>query len=471
MKDQADVVKEAPKQTGNAGSGSPTVQFRQQVANMPYGQQVEAIQPEVNQMHLQQKPLAEPGASAAATADSDAQIQFTGPPGTVTPETQDRVESQGLEWRTATYKGRVVGHYVVAVEGTPGNSSGGEVPAELAGYSLAAEPQLEAWCLAFESALGQQAFASEGKPASRAMAGKAVEIVDAYVARLRDSAARQDQLEGLFGRILGKDATNFAGAVGLDDATVRAAAGGNLREQMTLSINFLYQFGADWATRKGLELDQFIADAQAIVTSVENPTSQLAESLRRLQMDDNKDTWLFPDDTTIAQQQSESRVRSPNPDTRTDMTAGDLGRAQLSEREIAHMRLQKDNIEAQRLTWTSGKKVWLINEAQGFVQSLRDVSVPLGGGVSGTTGRIMDGAQALGVNDPLGVRAAAIGYLIPIEAHTLWEVVMAAAAYGTQAPASDFSFYMSIQPFNTNGVYSNPEFWKLVATTNHKMNR
>jgi hypothetical protein len=183
----------------------------------------------------------------------------------------------------------------------------------------------------------------------------------------------------------------------------------------------------------------------------------------------NKDKWLFPDDETIEEQQNQSRVLSPEDQNTTDMTAGDLGTAYLSQREIEHMGLQKENLKTQKLTWNEGKKVWLINEATTFIQDLRDASVPMGGGVSGTTGRIMDGATALGVHDPVGVRAAAIGYLIPIQAHTLWEVLQAAAAYGLNTPNSDFSFYLSIEPFSTEGVYQDPDFWKLVATTSHRL--
>ena len=340
----------------------------------------------------------------------------------------------------------------------------------MAGFSLARDPQLEAWCDAFESALGQQAFTSEGKPAAAAMAGKAVELVDAYMLRLREAGAKSDELDGLFGRILGESRPSFAGAVGLDNSTVRAAAGGNLREQMTLSINFLYKFGADWVTRKGQDLDSFVTDAQALVSTAERPTSTLRQALDRLHLPSSDSDWLFPDDATITEQQNASRVRNPQNDSTTGMTAGDLGRAQLSDREIEHMRLKKSDLQSQKLTWGEGRRVWLINEATDFVQDLREASVPLGGGVSGTTGRIMSGASALGVGDTVGVRAAAIGYLIPIRAHTLWEIVQAAAAYGLAAPASDFSFYMSIEPFNTRGVYANPDFWKLVATTHRKMN-
>ena len=81
-----------------------------------------------------------------------------------------------------------------------------------------------------------------------------------------------------------------------------------------------------------------------------------------------------------------------------------------------------------------------------WVQAMRSMSLPLAGGPSGTTNLLMN------VNDVLkGVgaeeaRLACIGYLLPIHAHSLVEVMTSAATHGAGYTAGQ-GMYRNIRPY------------------------
>jgi hypothetical protein len=118
----------------------------------------------------------------------------------------------------------------------------------------------------------------------------------------------------------------------------------------------------------------------------------------------------------------------PAPPDRTDRSANDLKEqgAGLSGREMA---LQGTG-DADPLKWSEGAKMWVINEKDKWVQTMRELNLPLAAGPSGTTNVLMNANAMLGATSPVQARLACIGYLLPINAHSLVEVCAAASAHG-----------------------------------------
>lgn len=71
-----------------------------------------------------------------------------------------------------------------------------------------------------------------------------------------------------------------------------------------------------------------------------------------------------------------------------------------------------------------------LNERDEWVQLARQMSMPLAGGISGTTARLMRANVMLGSPvSAANTRFAAMGYLIPIHAHSCHEIATAAASW------------------------------------------
>ncbi len=97
------------------------------------------------------------------------------------------------------------------------------------------------------------------------------------------------------------------------------------------------------------------------------------------------------------------------------------------------------------------------------MSTLRDLSMPLKAGPSGTTDRLMQTQAILGVSTPTMMRGAALAYLLPINAHSMVEIMTAAAQHGVAHPAG-MKMYESVDPFGSLQEYSpHPDFWKAVT--------
>jgi hypothetical protein len=99
----------------------------------------------------------------------------------------------------------------------------------------------------------------------------------------------------------------------------------------------------------------------------------------------------------------------------------------LTDREKAAGGLKGDGT----LNYTEGASEWIIREESNWTKVCRQLSLPLAAGPSGTTNRLMNVNSILGaVDSPEAMRLACIGYLLPINAHSLVEVCAGAAAHG-----------------------------------------
>jgi len=117
-----------------------------------------------------------------------------------------------------------------------------------------------------------------------------------------------------------------------------------------------------------------------------------------------------------------------------------------------------DDWESKRVLWEEGARKWLINEDNVWVAKMRELSLPLKAGPSGTTDRIMQTRELLGVSDAVSCRAACLAYLLPINAHSMVEIMEAAKPFGadfTPGPA----MYHSLEPFGSLAAYAPDSTW------------
>jgi hypothetical protein len=139
----------------------------------------------------------------------------------------------------------------------------------------------------------------------------------------------------------------------------------------------------------------------------------------------------------------EARQKTDAPQTTSTRKTTDLPPgAGTSGRENATMGISPGEV----LKWSEGDKVWFINERDTWVQAIRELGLPLGGGPSGTTTALMNTNELIAGTSAENARLCAIGYLLPIHAHTLVEIMAAASAFGAPFTAGR-QIYTQIQPF------------------------
>jgi hypothetical protein len=144
------------------------------------------------------------------------------------------------------------------------------------------------------------------------------------------------------------------------------------------------------------------------------------------------------------------RQATDSQQTKSTRTPNDLRRGTgTTGRENAHMGISPDDV----LTWAEGDKSWFINEADTWVQAIRALGLPLAAGPSGTTTAIMNTNELIAGTTAENARLCAIGYLLPIHAHTLVEVMTAASAFGASFTAGR-QMYTNIAPFTPRQLRS-----------------
>jgi hypothetical protein len=378
-----------------------------------------------------------------------------------------------------------------------------ELTAERRRYYIPNDAGLEMKAMAFERALGVAAMGSGGaRQAASAMAGAVVTIMDDYVKFLREAGATVGTYEAEIGAVIGSTGEGFAGAVGTSEAALRGAAAkatGNVREQLAIATAFAWNFGKAFVDK------QKNTEMQAFAESLKASRPLLSQALEQaVETGDSNLTGTLPQDTsanrrearTLIGQQKDMRTTTPEVDNRvagserTETVGGSMGEARtaapdlmqgpvaaLSPREARQMNGTPGAsdaealaaIEGQRLRWNEGIRRFILDESHPWVQTMRGANLPVGAGPSGTTKGVMEARQLLNVSNPLYARAAAIGYLLPINAHSLIEILIGAASVDGPAPVpQDFGVYLHVEPFNGKGLYQDEDFWKAVEATEAK---
>lgn len=359
--------------------------------------------------------------------------------------------------------------------------------------------------LTFEVNLGLAA-AGDGMTASQAVMDQIQAYLTAYATQLTGAVQDVEEQKRLVNEKinttlpqLGTTDPSVAGAVGKDPTTLLTVLkGGNLREQMTILFNFMRFFSDSMLKMTETErttiigqaklgkdaLEKRIDDVSKKTTQVDpmmpalpNGTASGADQLQapaegqilQNSTDGNfvfganaRNPGLADVDQKLLDGQDRARIEDKNAGS-SQRTIGSLDgtNAELSEREKAVQQkgIEKNlggklpeeaELEKEKLLWAEGADKWIADAQSEFVKHLQEMQVPFGAGPSGTTARLMSTAQQLGYADPVQMRLACMGYLLPIRAHSLVEILVSAAAYGAPTPLDGLMMYTEIAPYDAS---------------------
>jgi hypothetical protein len=485
-----------------------------QMAGAP-GSTSQGVQKQSLQRHTSDRPPIVPVAGGNANsplANGSAPvmaIQFDGrnnnetPPAEstepTTPALPEGAAEAGLQWAKPklSQSGKAQVWYLVPATET--DTEKVELTAGRQRFYVPNDAGLEGKAMAFERALGLHAFDSDAaKDAGSAMAGAVMAILDDYMAHLQKAGATLGGFEAEIGNMIGMTTEGFAGAVGKSEKALREAASGagNVREQLAIATNFAWNFGKSFVAKsEQTDLDAFIAGLEgdhpnltkALNVAVETKNGNLTGTLksdgkserdesRKLigQQKDMRTTTLAVDSKLAGTEQGQTVAGSKEAGINAATTPGATPIAPVSPRE-ARQQLGKPEasdaealaeIEGMRLKWNEGIRRFVLDENHPWIQAMRAQNIPVAAGPSGTTKGVMEARQLLGVSSALNARAAAIGYLLPINAHSLIEILIGAASVDGPAPVPmDFGVYLHVAPFDGKSLYADEEFWAAVEAT------
>ncbi len=325
------------------------------------------------------------------------------------------------------------------------------------GGTFTANPQFEADAKKFEKKLGKLAEKHDKSlGAGKKMCKKAWDYLQAYET-LSTSFSDLDksmlELLAECGTELKEKWAGRRGKVGLHLIAIRDlfAGGGsnNIRDMFTHVNNFCENvLGSDMLNKSTKTAEALIKQAGLNKTAI-----------RKRRADLNKSMGIKRDSTgtPIGAQVKGSKINDDPKGDQAIVNKGetriekDMGNAwsrtkkdessdQLSLTGFEQNRLNNNPLGSEFLPWVEGAEVWDINEENAWVKQARALSMPLAGGVSGTTNRMMQNSVLLKSGVPKShVRLAAMGYLIPIKAHSFHEIMVSARANGVPYTDGEYS--------------------------------
>jgi hypothetical protein len=323
------------------------------------------------------------------------------------------------------------------------------------GASMAENPAFEADAMVFEKALAQRAFTDGNGPAS-AMAAKARAYLLEKVggAWLKTNA----RLEGQLSKI-GSDNAAWSGSVGKNfEDLVAALDTGNCSVKM-MHLDNVYTH---------IILPDIKADPTAIETLISGITDiearEKAEELVsavRVAGRVSEVAYAVPSGSEVEgkdgarayrhKEDLRTTKKTSRQVPRTEKTVGSVGVAlDPAELKVQEAASGETSSSAMKLQWEEGAEKWALNEENKWVFLMRQLSLPLVAGPSGTTNKLMNMGQLLGMA-PTDTRLAAMGYLMPPSHHSLVEIMAAAAAFGADYIAGR-QIYTSIAPYSTTAL-------------------
>ncbi|MFE7132713.1 DUF4157 domain-containing protein [Streptomyces sp. NPDC057638] len=329
--------------------------------------------------------------------------------------------------------------------------------ANTSGRSMAADPEFEAEAMAFERRLAATASAHPlAKGTMGDMATKAKAYIRSGVGGAWDQA--DERLAEVF-KVVGQDDVAKSGFVGTAVADVMAVFDeGTLSERYTHIVRFFTEVLArDLAdTTKQREIDQHIKAAKLNERVLRSSRRDMRRAGATRTTVTTRDIAPIPEDSAV-EHQAGARVKrnevlkalhpdeEPGQTGRTEHTVAETGLDFSARQEAVHTKDDPEwNKEQDALKWLAGARVWMINERNSWVEAQRKLSLPLGGGPSGTTNTMMSAAKALDA-DAYGARLASIAFLIGASHHTLVEIMAAAKPFGCEYDESQ-DIYRYIYP-------------------------
>lgn len=305
--------------------------------------------------------------------------------------------------------------------------------------SMAANPQFEAAAIAWETRFGGIAY---NDPRANAVVDSAAQVAKNYLVAKWDEwnstiAGLQTDLQSI-----GMSDPGWAGAVGTDvDRVMDALDNGPL----AVKIAHFERFANRVLATDMLEMDRWEFEDLATKAKLDTHVPEFVQGIH----DVKAGKRLNVAKGAAGEQWHMRAKRHQNPtDNQSERTVGEV--EQNTGMEYSDM--EKDFMgvtnEGDRVPRNEGARVWALNERDKWVHAMREMSLPLLAGVSGTTARMMQAFKKLGLNgNPSHSRLACVGYLLPNRHHSLVEIMTGAAENGGPAFAAHPRFYRQIAPF------------------------
>lgn len=361
----------------------------------------------------------------------------------------------------------------------------------------AANPVFEREALDFERKLGSKA-AIDGVPHAAGIMAKVKGYFDARVtlAGGAETEAGKAALQAMYQKCMTMR-NGFAGAVPNTVAAIEAVMASSLQIQQNIAnfeaarqiaaqaagaatiremMTFIYNFGSEILNGEHVKAQDANARAQLLqVAQAANLNLPLLDKIQAdsmwlvqrnnqapVQMPQGAPAIAGKSADVLASQAStrgvaqpiQNQVRGTPNATGGDMSARPVGsldaQVQPGPRERERMGLQPADRDT-LIAWSEGTKRLMINELDPWVVAMRGMSLPLAGGPSGTTNMLMnvnDVVKGVGANE---ARLACIGYLLPIHAHTLVEIMTSAATHGAGYTAGQ-QMYRNIAPYTEESL-------------------
>lgn len=318
--------------------------------------------------------------------------------------------------------------------------------------SMAADPAFEARAARWESRFG--GFVN-GHGHAQAMAKKAGDVVLDYLEKRFEvtNLAVEKALPKL-----GTKENTFSGAVGNKLNEVRRALNSG---SVSVKMNHFQKFAERFVSGDIIKLGgDTVTDIITRMGDGNAPNPHMTAAINSV-----KKGGRMQAPEGIAGEQWHTRAeRTPN--TGVEAADKEKDRSQLtygehkeqtgsdySGAEKRHMRLAYGKTDNKRLPINEGGEKWIMNERDKWVKEMREMSLPLKAGPSGTTARLMQAFRQFGINDqPAHSRAALIAYILPNRHHSLVEVMTGAAQNGGPAFTPSRTFYKNINPFTQTEV-------------------
>lgn len=313
--------------------------------------------------------------------------------------------------------------------------------------SMAADPAFEARAMDWEMRFG--GFVND-HARTKAMAKKAGDFVLKYLDER--FAETNEAVEDLL-PALGTKENTFSGAVGNDFKKVqKALKDGSVSVKMNHFQKFAERFFA--GDIKKLEPAALNRILGRMGDGVPNP--QLTDAISNVRKGERMQSPEgIPGEQWHTRAERNPKTGNRQEDKvkdRSNRTYGEFKKeteTDYSQMEKRHMDLAYGPKDGNRLPINEGGERWIINERDKWVKTIRDLSLPLLAGPSGTTARLFQAFQQFGINDqPAHSRAAVIAYIVPNRHHSLVEVMTGAAQNGGPAFQPSQDFYHHIDPFS-----------------------
>lgn len=318
------------------------------------------------------------------------------------------------------------------------------------GASMAKDPEFEAAAEKWEEKLGFVAYndARAKKPVDDG-AKKAVDY-------LTQKCGEWDKDNALLKKELAKVDVKWnawSGGVGAEtEKVMRAFTAGSFGVKVVHLENFVNKLiSQDLLDRDDKGMEELLEAAQIDKDGLAAGAARIRNTRNTRALHDVKGDALLQAHTRTLRHPPEANANAnANANAqhglskRTVKDLADMG-LDLSDDEKAFMNVQNPE---DKLPWLEGAELLALNERDKWVFAMRQLSLPLAAGVSGSAARLMQNFSFLGVGNPADNRLACIAYLLPTRHHSLIEVLAAADKNGGPEVEPGPMMYRKIEPYS-----------------------